>query len=215
MISLKEEVINNGYMNDLHKYEHRDIMDLVNEKLNCKIHQSLPLLYQLNKAEMLAIILYLNGECVYDMITEQCMNGNYLKWKWFDKCLFDAIDKLSFAQHSSYPIYSFIDGKKYKKKARAFRRGYLNSYITATKSRKIAMTSINHKYGGIVIEWNTSFISKYNKCCNVQWISLFPDEQEIIIQRSVTENKLYGCQVMGQNDKRELLQMITINEKKP
>eukprot|EP00484_Ammonia_sp_Unknown_P030420 CAMPEP_0197037880 /NCGR_PEP_ID=MMETSP1384-20130603/14985_1 /TAXON_ID=29189 /ORGANISM="Ammonia sp." /LENGTH=604 /DNA_ID=CAMNT_0042468257 /DNA_START=58 /DNA_END=1872 /DNA_ORIENTATION=+ len=210
--ALQEEVLHNECEDDLCDGE---IMRLVDEKLHCSYHQSLPSQYKLNTAEMLAMMLYCNGsQCVYDMIDTQLL-GNYEKWKWLDKSLFDAIGKLAYAQYGSYKIYASIDGKKYTQKDIVFKRGYIASYLHCSKIKDIAISGgIHDKFGGILVEFHKSFISKHNKCCNISWISSFPDEHEVVMQRSTScYNTIYKCTVMGQNDQRELVQIISVREK--
>ncbi len=54
---------------------------------------------------MLALILYSGGESNYDLCKSQ-RNGEYFKWKWFDRCLEDAIEALSIREMFTYPLYS-------------------------------------------------------------------------------------------------------------
>eukprot|EP01084_Bolivina_argentea_P303374 523753_1 len=92
------EIVNNGFKSDLclneqdlqnNKYS---IMTIVRQKLNCNRHKRMG--SPLNKAEMLSIVLYTGGEVNYDLCKTQ-RNGDYDKWKWFDYCLFNAINKLA------------------------------------------------------------------------------------------------------------------------
>eukprot|EP01084_Bolivina_argentea_P152497 266018_1 len=84
--ALTTEVIANGYKNDLYLKTDSErnngfsIMHIVDEKLNCIRHQKMG--SPLNKAEMLAIVLYTGCEC-YEELTKSQRKGNYETWKWF------------------------------------------------------------------------------------------------------------------------------------
>eukprot|EP00483_Globobulimina_turgida_P008805 UN08823 len=106
---LIREVIRNKYKSDLffsksdRKNRHYSILDAVNDKYDCFRHQSMN--KPLNKTEILALFLYTNCECAYDL--SQCQrNGNYKKWVFFDYHLFQAIYKLNNAETGKYPLYS-------------------------------------------------------------------------------------------------------------
>eukprot|EP01084_Bolivina_argentea_P163829 284937_1 len=95
---LVEEVVDNKFEADLcltddninnHQYT---IMTIVDNKINCTRHKLMG--SPLNRAEMLSIILYTGGECNYDLCKSQGV-GDYVKWKWFDYLLFNAIRNLS------------------------------------------------------------------------------------------------------------------------
>eukprot|EP01084_Bolivina_argentea_P260280 439498_1 len=80
-----EGAVNNLPQNNLSKYP---IMVYVISKLNSIRHQLMG--RPLNLAEMLALVLYTSGQCNYDLCKSQ-RNGDYVKWKWFDYLLFNAI----------------------------------------------------------------------------------------------------------------------------
>eukprot|EP01084_Bolivina_argentea_P096779 173977_1 len=99
------EVIFNGFKSDLClQTEDIDndifsILQIVDQKMKCKRHQMMQ--SPLNRGEMLAFLLYTGCECNYDLCSSQ-RNGNYQKWKWFDFCLFNGIQKLSAKETGSY-----------------------------------------------------------------------------------------------------------------
>ena len=77
--------------NDL-KHQHYSLLKVVNDKMECKMHKihfGLPL----KQHEMLALLLYTGCDCNYDLCSSQ-REGNYDKWKCFDYCLYNAIEKL-------------------------------------------------------------------------------------------------------------------------
>eukprot|EP01084_Bolivina_argentea_P139944 246132_1 len=84
-----DEIILNGYKYDLClickkddecKHDECSIFQIVDRKIKHQRH--LMMGSPLNKAEMLALILYTGCDCNYDLCAAQ-RNGNYKKWKWF------------------------------------------------------------------------------------------------------------------------------------
>eukprot|EP01084_Bolivina_argentea_P280266 479276_1 len=101
---LVAEVVHNGYKHDLgsndeEKYNNYPIMQVVDEKLKCLRHKKMG--SPLNKAEMLALLLYTGGDVNYDLCRSQ-RNGNYSRWIWFDYCLYFAVSKLSKREYGSH-----------------------------------------------------------------------------------------------------------------
>ncbi len=101
MSALIVEVIKNGYSCDLiygtgsissNDISKNNIEKMVDYKMNNIRHKQIN--SPLNRGEMLALILYTNGKCSYDLCKSQRMN-NYNKWKWFDYCLYNAIRQIS------------------------------------------------------------------------------------------------------------------------
>eukprot|EP01084_Bolivina_argentea_P094903 170631_1 len=97
--ALIQEVIGNGYQSDLYltsdcvddvneeKKSDYSIMEVVDEKLLISRHKRVG--SPLNRAEMLALVLYTSCNCNYDLCKSQ-RNDDYDKWKWFDYCLYHA-----------------------------------------------------------------------------------------------------------------------------
>eukprot|EP01083_Nonionella_stella_P308181 1086191_1 len=80
-------------------------MEIVEEKLKHPRH--IAMCSPLNEAQMLALVLYTGCECNYGLCKSQ-RNGNYSKWKVFDKCLGYAVDTLSQFEVSAFPVYSGV-----------------------------------------------------------------------------------------------------------
>eukprot|EP01084_Bolivina_argentea_P179121 309539_1 len=93
---LLKEVIENGFKSDLclndedEKKDNYSLLMVVNEKLKSKRHKIMG--SPLNRAEMLSLLLYTGGESNYDLCKSH-RNGDYVKWKWFDYNLYNAIAK--------------------------------------------------------------------------------------------------------------------------
>eukprot|EP01084_Bolivina_argentea_P009661 18028_1 len=106
---LIKEIVDNGYKSDLclndddEKNNLYSIMSVVNAKLKCMRHRLMG--SPLNRAEMLSLLLYTDGDSNYELCKSQ-RNGDYKTWKWFDYCLYNAIHKLSKREHGSYKIFT-------------------------------------------------------------------------------------------------------------
>merc|ERR1712154_282696 len=162
------------------------VMDVVEEKLDIFYNEDAAKNCNLNKAEMLSLILYSNGKCMKDL-SESQLTGNYLKWKWFDRSLFDAIEKLSKCQYASYPIYCYTDSIKVDK---LNKNGYFKTYLECHRYKEVALSLMEET--DVLIEINKSFTSKTNKCCDISWISSFPDEYQVILQRNTSNKNKHG-----------------------
>ena len=162
--ALLSEVITNGFRSDLclscseaDECKHNpmtskhSILQIVDEKMNCLRHKLVN--KPLNRAEMLALILYTGlsitiaygiyvkitlysgCDCNYDLCAAQ-RNGNYYKWKFFDHCLFSAIQTLSKKERGRYPVYSGLNGVKMNRKV--VTNGYFVTYVSASWRKEVA-----------------------------------------------------------------------------
>eukprot|EP01084_Bolivina_argentea_P041899 77351_1 len=184
---LLNEVIANGFnydlclqckQNDDCKHE-PSLLTVVDEKLNCVRHISMD--SPLRRDEMLALILYTGGYCNYDLCSSQ-RNGNYEKWKWFDYCLWQGICKLSKKESGSFNVFSGLNGVKLDKLGIQY--GYFVTYMSSSWIKEVA-TSFMGQQDGMIFNIDKEF--KGDKdiiCCDVSWISKFPDECEILFARS-------------------------------
>ncbi len=113
-------------------------------------------------------------------------NGNYEKWKYFDMCLANAINRLSRHEMFSYPLFSGLEKVLFKENE--VREGYFATYLSASKSRDVAITFRGNSgtliefekdiknckmgYGAMQMDMNSTNAI----CCDVSWISKFPEE---------------------------------------
>ena len=151
MSLLINEVISNGYIGDLcltlddEKNNDYSIMNIVDDKLKCLRHKQMG--YPLNRSEMLSIILYTAGESNYNLCSSQ-RSGNYLKWKYFDLCLYSAINKLSKREYGSYKIY--IGLKDTKLDCKYIASGYFKTYVSTSYIKAISLESKSDIYSWVV-----------------------------------------------------------------
>ena len=189
--ALIKEVIKNGYKYDLClecnigdkcKHSKLSLLSIVDEKLNHIRHKQIG--KPLNKGEILSLILYTGCECNYNLCSSQ-RNGNYKKWIWFDYCLFYAIRKLSKKEKGSYKLYSGLNKVKLNKKE--IKEGYFVTYTSTSWSKEVAKHFMGNDQG-MIIQIDKKYRSSYKvSCCDVSWISKFPDECEILISRSTKD----------------------------
>ncbi len=80
--------------------------------------------------------------------------------------------------------------------------GYFVTYVSTSWSKQVAKSFMNDE--GMMLHINESFKnSKAINCCDVSWISKFPDECEILFARSVSEvNYLIGfeCSILDEQN---------------
>eukprot|EP01083_Nonionella_stella_P041456 112404_1 len=188
--ALIDEVIKNGFKTDLCllcstdddcKHTEFGIMNVVDEKLNCRKLKIMDV--RLKRGEMLSLILYTGGQCNYDLCASQ-RNGDYDKWKWFDYFLFSAIRKLSKWEKGFFPVYTGMNAVNLDQKQTI---GYFQTYVSTSWHMEVALCFI--KGNGMLIRLDSGFkngdsISNVH-CCDVSWVSKFPDEAEILFARSV------------------------------
>eukprot|EP01084_Bolivina_argentea_P310097 536486_1 len=199
LMSLLNEVSKNGFTKDLclsdddYKNDNYSILSTVNNKLSCQRHKLMG--NPLNRGEMLALILYTGCDCNYDLCGSQ-RNGDFRKWKWFDYCLWNAIKKLSDQEDGVYKLYSGLHRVKLSRKT--VYSGYFITYVSATWMREISEKFANKQ--GMIIEIDEWFRNDpLTICCDVSWISKFPDECEVLIARSIMSDPIL-THIDGPND---------------
>eukprot|EP01084_Bolivina_argentea_P027320 50785_1 len=184
--ALIQEVISNGYRYDLClecaksddcKHDTYSLLSIVDEKLKHIRHAQMD--NPLNKGEILAFVLYTGCDCNYDLCSSQ-RNRDYEKWKWFDYCLYKGIYKLSCLEKASYKLYTGLD--KVKLNTKDLSLGYFPTYTSTSWIKSVSMTFIGDE--GMIIEMDEK-MREWFICCDVSWISKFPDECEILISRTV------------------------------
>eukprot|EP01084_Bolivina_argentea_P184389 318017_1 len=183
--ALIEEVIKNAFVSDLClecktddecKHETYSILQIVKSKIKSHRHQSIG--SPLRMDHMLALILYTGCDCNYDLCKSQ-RNGDYNKWKWFDYCLFHAIMTLSQCESGAFSVFSGLN--KVQMDVRSIKSGYFVTYVSSSWSKGVAESFTNGD--GMIIQIDKVFKEKVH-CCDVTWISKFPDECEILFARS-------------------------------
>ena len=209
---LVEEVILNGFKSDLclHcsyksgdecKHDKITIMEHVDNKMNCMRHKLMG--SPLNRAEILSIMLYTAGESNYDLCKSQ-RNGDYHKWKWFDYCLYNAINKLSKREYGSYKIYTGLCGTKLKDKY--IDCGYFKTYVSTSWMKQIAQTFADDT--GMIFEIDDKF-RENAICCDISWISKFGiSECEILIARSIDAvfNR-FQCKIIDEKNGTQIVSL--------
>eukprot|EP01084_Bolivina_argentea_P047126 86821_1 len=182
--ALIEEVTTNGFKNDLClectkncTHSEFSLLLIVAEKLQHIRHKQMGT--PLNRSQMLALVLYTGCDCNYDVCKSQ-RNGNYTKWKWFDYCLHHAILFLSQNENGTYKLYSGLNKVKLTKKDISL--GYFPTYTSTSWIKEVATNFMYDE--GMLIQIDKE-MRNFFVCCDVSWISKFPDECEILISRSI------------------------------
>ena len=120
-------------------------------------------------------------DCNYDLCSSQ-RNGDYTKWRWFDYHLYNAIQKLSVVEKGSFTVYSGLNNVKLDRKS--VRGGYFVTYVSTSWRREVATGFMVGD--GMLIQIDEKFKNDdMILCCDVSWISKFPDECEVLFTRSV------------------------------
>eukprot|EP01083_Nonionella_stella_P086512 240393_1 len=189
------------------KHSEYSILKIVDETLNHTRHKQI--LSPLRRDEMLALILYTGCDCNHDLCKQQ-RNGNYHKWKWFDFCLYKAITKLSGKERGEFVVYSGLNGVKMNRKS--VRSGYFATYMSTAWQKEVAKEFMDGD--GMIVAIDKKFKNdRAIKCCDVSWISKFPDECEVLFARSLEykANNGFVCDVM---DDTNGVQMICLKKKR-
>ena len=146
-------------------------------------------------------------------------SGDYDKWKWFDLCLWWGIRKLSLREKNSFPVYSGLNGVKLNKKC--VKRGFFVTYVSTSWQKEVSIAFMNGSASeqakkGMIIKFHGNYGgSRWINCCDVSWISKFPDECEILFARGLrlASNDKYGnnfkCKVLDESDG---IQTILLNK---
>ena len=98
-----------------------------------------------------------------------------------------------------FPVYSGLTGVKMDTKTES---GYFVTYVSTSWKKEVSKAFMGKKKG-MIIEFDKEYkVNKYIvNCCDVSWISKFPDECEILFARSVglgTNN--FCCTVVDESD---------------
>ena len=229
LILLINELIQNGYENDLYiqdsndnnknhkaqynhelsfKTRHYTLLAILNEKLECIMHK-IRLGNPLLRCEMLSLILYTGCDCNLDLCKEQ-RNGNYKKWYYFDICLYNAIKKLNSRETyiGDMKLYSGLSNVQLDKKRLPL--AYFPTYVSSSYVKEVALSFMVHNTAftnGMMMQCNEN-ICKNFICCSVTWISKFSDECEILIARTVNTTNAAILSVVDHEHKQKYLNDI-------
>ena len=156
---------------------------------------------------MLSLVLYSghNSSLIYsDLCAEQRkMPGNYAKWKWFDLCLFNAINKLSRREHGSYAVYSGLASVQLD--CKRVHCGYFRTFVSTSWDRAVPEMYSDSK--GMLFEFDEEF-RENAICCDISWISIFEDECEVLFARSVdAERCRFQCTVTDTENGRQIVSL--------
>ena len=198
--ALIEEVKRNRYEECLQFDDENDekqaLLSVVDEKLNCLRHKKMS--SPLNRAQMLALILYTGAVINHKMCAKQ-RDDDYDTWKWFDYCLFHGIRLLSINETGEFPLYAGLKRTMLDKK---FVDGaFFKTYQSSAWKLEVAMEFVDQVDGGMLIVMDRAF-RKNVYCCDVRWISKFPDECEVLISRSLGKENEFSLKVMEKGEKR-------------
>ena len=208
--ALISEVQSNNFASDLclscsnedeckHNVYHsrHSILHIVDQKMDCLRHKLMS--SPLKRDQMLALILYTGCECNYDLCSSQ-RKGDYDKWKFFDLCLYEAIDLLSRKEKGRYPVYSGLNGVKMDTKI--VTEGYFVTYVSTSWKQKVSEEFMG-KNEGMIIHFDEAYRDSGWRvpCCDVSWISKFPDECEVLFARSqgtYREFNNFTCEIVDE-----------------
>ena len=139
----------------------------------------------LNRFLMLALILYCDGDCNYDLSKSQRNGIANQKWPYFDSFLNLAIRCLSYFEEHQENIYTGICNVYYEFKDKEKNLMYFTSNISFTASLTVAQEFRGNE--GLIIGLNPSRSlaarAGWFRVCDVSWISRFPSEQELLCKR--------------------------------
>ena len=102
-------------------------------------------------------------------------------------CLYWAIRKLSERESGNFPVFSGLSSTKLNTKS--VETGYFVTYTSTSWDKSVAKDFIGGDKG-MLIQIDPNYKGSFGvNCCDVSWISKFPDECEVLFSRS-TDN--YG-----------------------
>eukprot|EP01084_Bolivina_argentea_P025986 48313_1 len=108
--------------------------------------------------------------------------NNYKKWKWFDYCLYWAIYTLSQKEFGKFKVYTGLNNVYLSKQT--VKNRYFLTYVSTSWQEHVATKFMGNK--GMILEIDENFKNdKQVYCCDVSWLSKYPDECEILFARSI------------------------------
>ena len=135
--------------------------------------------YPLDFHEMLALLLYCDGECNYNLCKTQREHKVMQKWPYFHCILNSAIEKLSeFETHYEH-LYTGICGV-FLETSNQSKMIYFQSNVSFSTDLNIALQFPGDS--GIMIGLNMQriFPPTHFTACDVSWISSIPTEKEVL-----------------------------------
>mmetsp|Transcript_5831 Transcript_5831/g.9729 ORF Transcript_5831/g.9729 Transcript_5831/m.9729 type:complete len:524 (-) Transcript_5831:9-1580(-) len=193
LTELVQELILNGF-GEFMSNALDNIVRLVKEKMNCVRHCQM--WNPLNSQEMLALMLFVNCDDIAYDISRCQLSGRYSKWKVLDRCLYDALYKLNEREQGDYKMY--MAASKQRMSKRVNKHGFFPTYFCASWKRENVQRVMDE--GGIMIELHNSF-RKHHVCADVSWLSLFPDECQVLLARDIPmDDRFYSYTLKLQNE---------------
>ena len=176
------------------------LLQVVNLKMKHPRH--LEIGSPLKRDEMLALLLYTGCDCNYDMCAAQ-RAGDYQKWRWFDYCLAQGISTLSECETGQFTLYQGLSGVQML--TNVTEPHFLVTHTSTTWIRAVA--EVYTKGSGMLVEIDKDVKSDSGvDCCDVSWISKFPDEAEVLFSR-VGIFLPWKCQVVDNSKKVQVARL--------
>jgi len=123
-------------------------------------------------------------------------------------CLWYAIRTLSFREIGSFDVFSGLNFVKLDRKS--VDSGYFVTYVSTSWRKDVAIKFMNKE--GMIIQFDKKYKDNWAVyCCDVSWISKFPDECEILFVRSLqytADN--FSCDILDEHDG---IQTISLKKK--
>ena len=176
--------------------KHYDIITILKEKMNHPRHKLTN--FVLKYDQMLALLLYTSGDCSSNFCLSQRDGSFEKKWFYLDNRVNSAIHMLSKFEASHGTIYTGLCDISLRLDKRKLKQivGFKTN-VSFTTDYQVAEEFRGSN--GIIIQLDTakSFWIKQEKfgLCDVSWISEFPQEKEILVQRlsilTVYTNKVH------------------------
>ena len=107
---------------------------------------------------------------------------------------------LSIHENGKYPVYSGLSGVQMDTKV--VQSGYFVTYVSTSWRREVSEMFMG-KEKGMIIHFDEEYRDYGGVyCCDVSWISKFPDECEILFARSVDlwKGNDFKCVVLDESN---------------
>ncbi len=196
-----KEMIANGFGKDLLPSEdcpdadsltHKDLnetnfglLKIVREKLESPRHKAMG--SPLNRAYMLGLVIYSGCDATWDLSKTQ-RNGNYRKWRWLDRAIWEGIIGLSKRESFDCKVYCGLRGVGIA--ADQITQGYFNTYLSTSRDKAVAKRFL--QFLGILVTFDENIkgtaLGKHagsTAAADISWISKFEREKEILFLRGM------------------------------
>ena len=169
------------------------IFSILSQKMKHPRHGELK--SPLSEPMMLALIIYCNGDCTYDLTESQRIQKDWysdkqyfnFKWYHFDFLLNYAIKTLSHYENHFENIYTGLCHVSLTYKSTSVFRGCVHLKTNASFTTDLEVAKEFRASNGMIICVNMQLLLAYKqeafKACDVSWISEYPDEKEILVTR--------------------------------